>query len=269
EVIRAKGNTIEQLFANKQGNKTTLPVIIKGDVHGSVEAIVGSLRKITEDNPELAINVLHSGVGGITESDVTLATGSNAMVIGFNVRANAQARDLSQKNGINMRYYSIIYNVIDDVKALMSGMLSPTLREEFIGTAIARFVLRSTRDAFYGLFAAQDDDFRRLPDRDGGLTWIVSFTPHFMACACMLITSVRSSRACRTRTRSASVAIFSAISPQPMSKATVCPIASFQRAARMRWIYRSASSCQQITRLTLLLMGLASSSARTLTTNLF
>ena len=145
EAIRAKGNTIEQLFASKQEGKTTLPVIIKADVHGSVEAIAGSLRKITEDNPDLAINVLHSGVGGITESDVTLATGSNAMVIGFNVRANAQARDLAQKNGINMRYYSIIYNVIDDVKALMSGMLSPNIREEFIGNAEIKEVFNITK----------------------------------------------------------------------------------------------------------------------------
>lgn len=141
----AKTNTIEQLFANKQDGKVNLPVIIKGDVHGSVEAIVGSLDKIAEDNPDISITVLHSAVGGITESDITLATGSGALVVGFNVRANAQARDLAQMHGIEIRYYSIIYNMIDDVKALMSGMLSPTIREEFIGNAQIREVFNITK----------------------------------------------------------------------------------------------------------------------------
>ncbi|MCB9987450.1 MAG: translation initiation factor IF-2 [Rhodospirillales bacterium] len=143
---QGRAQTMEQLFASaKQGDKVTLPVIIKGDVHGSVEAIIGSLRKIDEDNEDLAITVIHSGVGGITESDVSLASGSKAMVIGFNVRANAQARDLATRNGVDMRYYSIIYNVIDDVKALMGGMLSPNIREEFIGNAEIREVFNITK----------------------------------------------------------------------------------------------------------------------------
>jgi len=141
-----RGQTMEQMFATaKEGGKTTLAVIIKGDVHGSVEAIAGTLRKIDDDNADLAINVLHSGVGGITESDVSLASGTKALIIGFNVRANTQARDLASKTGVDIRYYSIIYNVIDDVKALMAGMLSPTLREEFIGNASIREVFNITK----------------------------------------------------------------------------------------------------------------------------
>ena len=137
----------EALFAKAkdEGVKTVLPVLIKSDVQGSTEAIIGSLAKISEENEEVEVQVLHSGVGGITESDVTLASASNAMIVGFNVRANAQARDLAQKNGVNMQYYSIIYNVIDDVKAMLSGMLSPNLREELIGYAEIREVFNITK----------------------------------------------------------------------------------------------------------------------------
>jgi translation initiation factor IF-2 len=146
QIMAGRGQSIEQLFATaKEGGKTTLPVIVKADVHGSVEAIAGSLRKIDNDNADLIINVLHAGVGGITESDVSLASGSKALIIGFNVRANSQARDLAAKNGVDIRYYSIIYNVIDDVKALMGGMLSPTIREEFIGNAEIREVFNITK----------------------------------------------------------------------------------------------------------------------------
>jgi translation initiation factor IF-2 len=137
----------EALFAKakSEGTTTVLPVLIKSDVQGSTEAIIGSLAKISEENPDVDVQVLHSGVGGITESDVTLAGASNAMIIGFNVRANAQARDLAQKNGVDVRYYSIIYNVIDDVKAMLSGMLSPNLREELIGYAEIRQVFNITK----------------------------------------------------------------------------------------------------------------------------
>jgi len=137
----------EALFAKAKdaGVKTVLPVLIKSDVQGSTEAIIGSLAKISEENEEVEVQVLHSGVGGITESDVTLASASNAMIVGFNVRANAQARDLAQKNGVKMEYYSIIYNVIDDVKAMLSGMLSPNLREELIGYAEIREVFNITK----------------------------------------------------------------------------------------------------------------------------
>jgi len=129
------------LAASKDGDKKkTLAVVIKGDVHGSVEAIIGSLHKMTEDNDEIAVQVLHSGVGGITESDVTLANASGALLVGFNVRANAQARDLAQQKEQAIRYYNIIYDVIDDAKAILSGMLDPEEREEYLGQAEIREV---------------------------------------------------------------------------------------------------------------------------------
>lgn len=137
----------EALFAKAkaEGTKTVLPVLIKSDVQGSTEAIIGSLQKISEENDEVDVQILHSGVGGITETDVTLAGASNALIIGFNVRANAQARDLAQKNSVDIRYYSIIYNVIDDVKALLTGMLTPNYREELIGYAEIRQVFNITK----------------------------------------------------------------------------------------------------------------------------
>lgn len=138
--------TIEQLVAQREaGEVTSLPLIIKGDVHGSVEAIMGSLDKMVEENEGIAVQVLHSGVGGITESDVTLAGASNGIIIGFNVRANAQARDLAQKNGVDIRYYNVIYDVIDDAKSILTGMLSPTEREEYIGNAEIREVFNITK----------------------------------------------------------------------------------------------------------------------------
>ena len=128
--------TMEQLLAQKEaGEKTVLHVVVKGDVHGSVEAIIGSLNKLVEENSNIGVQVLHSGVGAITESDVVLAKASNGLIIGFNVRAGAQARDLVARDHVNMRYYNIIYNVIDDVKAILTGMLSPNLREQYLGNA--------------------------------------------------------------------------------------------------------------------------------------
>ena len=145
--VASSAGGFDALFAKakEEGVKTVLPVLIKCDVQGSTEAIIGSLQKIADENDEVDIQVLHSGVGGITETDVTLAGASNAMIIGFNVRANAQARDLAQKNGVNIQYYSIIYNVIDDVKAMLSGMLSPNMREELIGYAEIRQVFNITK----------------------------------------------------------------------------------------------------------------------------
>jgi translation initiation factor IF-2 len=129
----------------EDGSKTILPVLIKGDVHGSVEAIMGSLDKISDDNPDVDVKVLHYGVGGITESDITLAKASNALIIGFNVRANAQARDMAQRDGVDMRYFNVIYNIVDDVKALLSGMLDPHIREEYLGQATIREVFNITK----------------------------------------------------------------------------------------------------------------------------
>jgi translation initiation factor IF-2 len=136
----------DMLAASKaQGKKSILPIVIKGDVHGSVEAIIGSLEKMAEDNDEIGVQILHSGVGAITESDITLARASNAMVIGFNVRANAQARQQAERDKVTISYYNIIYNVIDDAKAILSGMLSPSKREEYLGQAEIRQVFNITK----------------------------------------------------------------------------------------------------------------------------
>jgi translation initiation factor IF-2 len=126
--------TVEQIFSRiAAGEAKELPVVIKADVQGSIEAIAGTLQKMSTD--EVAVRILHSGVGGINESDITLANASRAVVIGFNVRANPQAREMARRDGVDIRYYSIIYNVIDDVKAMLGGLLAPTMRERFLGNA--------------------------------------------------------------------------------------------------------------------------------------
>jgi translation initiation factor IF-2 len=104
---------------------------------------MGSLNRLNTD--EVAIRLLHGGVGGINESDITLAGASKALIIGFNVRANKQARDLATRDAVDIRYYSIIYNVIDDLKAMLSGMLAPELRETFLGLAEIRQVFNITK----------------------------------------------------------------------------------------------------------------------------
>ena len=124
-------------------DKKVLSLIIKSDVQGSVEAIVGSLDKIPDD--EVQVRVLHTGVGGINESDVTLAQTANALIVGFNVRSNPQALKLADKESIEVRYYSIIYDVIDDIKTIVSGLLTPEKREEFLGYAEIREVFNITK----------------------------------------------------------------------------------------------------------------------------
>ena len=126
--------TLEQMFEKiKDGEAQSLPVVLKGDVHGSVEAITSALAALATD--EVRIHVLHAAVGGINESDVTLARASGAPIIAFNVRANPQARDLAKRDGVDIRYYSIIYNLTDDMKQMLSGMLAPEVRETFLGYA--------------------------------------------------------------------------------------------------------------------------------------
>ncbi|MBX9977130.1 MAG: translation initiation factor IF-2 [Alphaproteobacteria bacterium] len=120
-----------------------LAVVIKTDVQGSLEAITGSLMKLAND--EVTVRILHGAVGGINESDVTLARASGGMIIGFNVRANPQARDIARRDAVNIRYYSIIYNVIDDIKASLGGLLSPTLKENFLGYAQIREIFNITK----------------------------------------------------------------------------------------------------------------------------
>ncbi|MBV9570908.1 MAG: translation initiation factor IF-2 [Alphaproteobacteria bacterium] len=129
----ARQSMDQLLKTQKDGEKRLLPLVIKADVQGSSEAIQGALAKLGTD--EVAVQVLQSGVGGITESDVILAHASGAAIIGFNVRANAQARERAKRDGVEIRYYNIIYNVVDDVKAALSGMLTPELREKFLGNA--------------------------------------------------------------------------------------------------------------------------------------
>lgn len=141
----ATGTSFEQLLAQARDNKKELSIIIKADVHGSVEAIAGSLSKITADNTEVGVRILHTGVGAITESDITLARASGAFLVGFNVRANAQAREMAKRDKIEIRYYNIIYNIIDDVKGLLGGLLSPLVREEYLGQAEIRQVFNITK----------------------------------------------------------------------------------------------------------------------------
>ena len=126
--------TLEQMMQQlKEAGRKEFPLVVKADVQGSVEAIIGSLKKISTD--EVEARIIHAGVGGITESDVTLAQTAGAVVIGFNVRANAQARAAAEREGVEIRYYNIIYDLVDDVKAAMSGLLAPTVREVFLGNA--------------------------------------------------------------------------------------------------------------------------------------
>ena len=134
--------TLDQLMANAKANKdmSELPILVKGDVQGSTEAIVQAMEKIGND--EVRVRVLHSGVGAITESDIILAEASGAPVIGFNVRANASARQSANQKGVEIRYYSIIYDLVDDVKAAASGLLSAEVREKFIGYAKIKEVFK-------------------------------------------------------------------------------------------------------------------------------
>ncbi|MGC2050960.1 MAG: translation initiation factor IF-2, partial [Methylovirgula sp.] len=129
----ARGSLADMMSQLKTAGRKEFPLVIKGDVQGSVEAIVTSLENLNTE--EVAARVIHAGVGGITESDITLAEASNAAVIGFNVRAHKEARALAEQAGIEIRYYNVIYNLVDDVKAAMSGLLPPTLREEMLGNA--------------------------------------------------------------------------------------------------------------------------------------
>ncbi len=143
QVASARG-TLEQMFERIQaGEVKELPVVIKGDVQGSVEAINGTLAKIGTDM--VKIRVLHSAVGGINESDVTLARASSALIVGFNVRANPQARDIARRDGVDIRYYSIIYDVAEDMKKALTGMLAPTVKEKFLGYAEIRDVFNITK----------------------------------------------------------------------------------------------------------------------------
>lgn len=131
--------TLDQMLANaRDGVADEMPVVIKADVQGSLEAIVGALDQLATD--EVKVNILHSGVGGISESDVTLANASEAIIIAFNVRADPQARDLAAREGVEIMYYSVIYEITDAAKQILSGMLAPARKETFLGNAEIREV---------------------------------------------------------------------------------------------------------------------------------
>ena len=130
----AAGVSLTDMMAKLSAKKVSeLPLVIKGDVQGSVEAIVGSLDKLATD--EVRARIILSGAGAISESDVQLAKGAGAPIIGFNVRASAQARAMAEREGVEIRYYAIIYDLIDDIKGVLSGMLAPIQRETFLGNA--------------------------------------------------------------------------------------------------------------------------------------
>ncbi len=137
-------STLEQMMQQlKDAGRKEFPLVVKGDVQGSVEAIAGALKKVGND--EVEARLVHSGVGGITESDIALAAAAKAVVIGFNVRANAQAKQSADSQGVEIRYYNIIYDLVDEVKAAMSGLLAPTKREIFLGYATIKQVFNISK----------------------------------------------------------------------------------------------------------------------------
>jgi len=139
-----QSNLIENMFAGiGKENLSVFNIILKTDVRGSLEAIVGSLQKLNTE--EVEVNIVASGVGGISETDAHLAATSKAMIIGFNVRADKSSRDIIENEGLQLRYYNVIYDVIDDTKAIMGGMLSPEIREEIVGIAEVRDVFNSPK----------------------------------------------------------------------------------------------------------------------------
>ncbi|MCG8691046.1 MAG: translation initiation factor IF-2 [Minwuiales bacterium] len=141
--VAARGTLEQMMSAIQEGKAHELPVVIKADVQGSLEAIIGSVNKMATD--EVKARVLHSAVGGIAESDVSLAKASNATIFGFNVRANKQARDLAQQEGVDIRYYTVIYDLTEDFKKLLSGMLAPEVKENTLGSLEIREVFNITK----------------------------------------------------------------------------------------------------------------------------
>ena len=149
KLARQQAAKLDSMFETMTaGEVKTLNIVVKTDVRGSLEALQSSLSDLGND--EVKVNVVAGGVGGITETDVSLAMTSNAVIFGFNTRADAKARDLAENEGVEVRYYNVIYDLIDDVKAALTGMLSPELREEIVGIAEVRDVFRSPK---FGLIA--------------------------------------------------------------------------------------------------------------------
>jgi translation initiation factor IF-2 len=144
KLARQQASKLENMFDNMgEGKAQALPLIIKADVQGSQEALAQSLLKLS--TPEVKVQIVHAAVGGISESDINLAIASKAIVIGFNTRADANARKLADHSGIDLRYYNVIYDAVDEVKAAMGGMLAPEQREEMLGTAEIRTVFVASK----------------------------------------------------------------------------------------------------------------------------
>lgn len=145
KIAQEQSLKLSNMFNNmgKEGEQQTLKIILKGDVQGSVEAIRDSLLKLSTD--EVKVDIISSGIGGITSSEVTLAVASTAVIFGFNVRADSAAKKLAEIDGVELRYYNVIYDLIDDVKKAMTGLLSPEMKEQIIGIAEVREVYRSSK----------------------------------------------------------------------------------------------------------------------------
>jgi translation initiation factor IF-2 len=144
KLARQQASKLENLFANMEaGEVKSLNIVLKADVRGSLEALTHALEDLSTD--EVKVVIVSSGVGGISETEANLALASSALVVGFNVRADAQAKAIIEREGIQLRYYSVIYNIIDDVKQAMTGLLSPEFREEIVGIAEVRDVFRSPK----------------------------------------------------------------------------------------------------------------------------
>jgi len=166
-MARQQAAKLENMFAGFGGEavgKKVLPVVVKTDVRGSLEAILASLADIQSD--EVGVNVVSSGVGGLNESDINLALTSGAVVLGFNVRAEASARKLAEQESVEIRYYSVIYQLLDDVKQALSGMLSPEIREEIVGIAQVKDVFRSPKfGQIAGCLVTEGSVYRDKPIR--------------------------------------------------------------------------------------------------------
>jgi translation initiation factor IF-2 len=143
KLAKQQAANLENMFDNMGEGKRTLTLIIKADVQGSYEGLAHALAKLSTD--EVKVNIVHSAVGGITESDINLALASKAVVIGFNTRADAAARQLAESSGVQIRYYNIIYEAVDEIKAALSGMLAPERKENTLGIVEIRQVFKISK----------------------------------------------------------------------------------------------------------------------------
>jgi len=144
KLARQQASKLENLFENMgKGEVSELNIALKTDVRGSLEALTGALQDLSTD--EVAVRIISSGVGGISETDANLALASNAIVFGFNVRADATAKEIIDREEVDLRYYSVIYDIVDDVKQALTGLLAPEFREEIVGVAEVRDVFRSPK----------------------------------------------------------------------------------------------------------------------------